>query len=126
MLGGCCVFENQFLYFALNAPISSFRQLVHNYATVYDNQVYSILEIVAVLDQSLVISLIPAMTEALRNSEYKQGLGRNTVQRYVWGSLLLLDDEPQKFAISSQQGIVKLQHTFLSGSFFFYLELTST
>lgn len=71
------------MYLALNALISSFRQFIHDYTTVYDNQVYSILEAVAVLDQSLVISLIPAMTEALRNSEYKQGLGKNTVQRYV-------------------------------------------
>ncbi|KAM6460680.1 protein MMS22-like isoform 2-T2 [Liasis olivaceus] len=62
--------------------ISVFRQFIQDYTTVYDNQVYSILETVTVLDQSLVICLIPAMTEALKNSEYKQGLGRNTLQRF--------------------------------------------
>uniref|UniRef100_A0A8C6VGG4 Protein MMS22-like n=1 Tax=Naja naja TaxID=35670 RepID=A0A8C6VGG4_NAJNA len=61
--------------------ISVFRQFIQDYTTVYGHQVYSILETVAVLSQSLVICLIPAMTEALRNSEYKQGLGRNTLQR---------------------------------------------
>ncbi|XP_032999353.1 protein MMS22-like [Lacerta agilis] len=69
---------------------SVFRQFIQDYTTVYDNQVYSILEAVAVLDQSLVISLIPAMTEALRNSEYKQGLGRNAVQREAYKRLLSL------------------------------------
>ncbi|XP_015673226.1 protein MMS22-like [Protobothrops mucrosquamatus] len=68
--------------------ISVFRQFIQDYTTVYDNQVYSILETVAVLDQSLVIHLIPAMTEALRNSEYKQGLGRNTLQREAYKRLL--------------------------------------
>ncbi|XP_062980932.1 protein MMS22-like [Elgaria multicarinata webbii] len=67
---------------------SVFRQFIQDYTTVYDNQVYSILEAVAALDQSLVINLIPAMTEALRNSEYKQGLGRNTVQREAYKRLL--------------------------------------
>ncbi|XP_042326263.1 protein MMS22-like [Sceloporus undulatus] len=67
---------------------SVFRQFIQDYTTVYGNQVYSILEAVAVLDQPLVISLIPAMTEALRNSEYKQGLGRNTVQREAYKRLL--------------------------------------
>uniref|UniRef100_A0A670II59 Protein MMS22-like n=1 Tax=Podarcis muralis TaxID=64176 RepID=A0A670II59_PODMU len=86
--------------------ISVFRQFIQDYTTVYDNQVYSILEAVAVLDQSLVISLIPAMTEALRNSEYKQGLGRNAVQRYVWGLRLLLGAE-QKFTLSTK-GLFKL------------------
>ncbi|KAF7254531.1 Protein MMS22-like [Varanus komodoensis] len=68
--------------------ISVFRQFIQDYTTVYDNQVYSILEAVAALDQSLVISLIPAMTEALRNSEYEQGLGRNAVQREAYKRLL--------------------------------------
>ncbi|KAH0622163.1 hypothetical protein JD844_024219 [Phrynosoma platyrhinos] len=67
---------------------SVFRQFIQDYTTVYGNQVYSILEAVAVLDQPLVISLIPALTEALRNSEYKQGLGRNTVQREAYKRLL--------------------------------------
>ncbi|KAJ6660220.1 hypothetical protein lerEdw1_017920 [Lerista edwardsae] len=83
---------------------SMFRQFIRDYTTVYDNQVYSILEAVAVLDQSLVISLIPAMTEALRNSEYKQGLGRNTVQREAYKRLL------SQLAEAGQAEILQLEN----------------
>ncbi|XP_053143556.1 protein MMS22-like isoform X2 [Hemicordylus capensis] len=83
---------------------SVFRQFIQDYTTVYDNQVYSILEAVAVLDQSLVISLIPAMTEALRNSEYKQGLGRNTVQREGYKRLL------SQLTEAGQMEILKLEN----------------
>uniref|UniRef100_A0A8D0HB23 Protein MMS22-like n=1 Tax=Sphenodon punctatus TaxID=8508 RepID=A0A8D0HB23_SPHPU len=62
---------------------SVFRQFIQDYARVYDLQVYSILELVAVLGQPLVISLIPTITQSLKDSEHKQGLGRNTAQRYV-------------------------------------------
>ncbi|XP_077159847.1 protein MMS22-like isoform X2 [Paroedura picta] len=81
---------------------SMFRQFIKDYTTVYDNQVYSILEAVAVLDQPLVINLIPAMTEALRNSEYKQGLGRNIVQREAYKRLL------SQLAEAGQAEILKL------------------
>ncbi|XP_058030990.1 protein MMS22-like isoform X2 [Ahaetulla prasina] len=84
--------------------ISVFRQFIQDYTTVYDNQVYSILETVAILDQSLVISLIPAMTEALRNSEYKQGFGRNTLQREAYKRLLSHLTEP------GQMEILKLEN----------------
>uniref|UniRef100_UPI00253FA919 protein MMS22-like n=1 Tax=Euleptes europaea TaxID=460621 RepID=UPI00253FA919 len=83
---------------------SMFRQFIQDYTTVYDNQVYSILEAVAVLDQSLVISLIPAMTEALRNSEYKQGLGRNIMQREAYKRLL------SQLAEAGQLEIQKLEN----------------
>ncbi|XP_054852616.1 protein MMS22-like [Eublepharis macularius] len=83
---------------------SMFRQFIQDYTTVYDNQVYSILEAVAVLDQSLVISLIPGMTEALRNSEYKQGLGRNTMQREAYKRLL------SQLAEAGQAEILKLEN----------------
>lgn len=60
---------------------------------MYDHRVYSILEAVAVLDQTLVTSLIPTMTQALKDSEYKQGLGRNAAQRFVFCLMLLFDNE---------------------------------
>ncbi|XP_034264928.1 protein MMS22-like isoform X1 [Pantherophis guttatus] len=84
--------------------ISVFRQFIQDYTTVYDNQVYSILETVAILDQSLVVCLIPVMSEALRNSEHKQGLGRNTLQREAYKRLLSHLTEP------GQMEILKLEN----------------
>lgn len=49
----------------------------------YNNQIYSILETVAALDQQVVIHLIPTLTQTLKDSEQKWGLGRNMTQRYV-------------------------------------------
>ncbi|XP_061479375.1 protein MMS22-like [Rhineura floridana] len=83
---------------------SVFRQFIQDYTTVYDNQVYSILEAVAVLDQSLVISLIPATTGALRNSECKQGFGRNAMQREAYKRLL------SQLAEAGQTEILKLEN----------------
>nr|XP_025038081.1 protein MMS22-like isoform X2 [Pelodiscus sinensis] len=65
-----------------------FRQFIQDYTALYDHQVYSILEVVAVLDQPLVISLIPTITQSLKDSEHKQGLGRNTAQREAYKRLL--------------------------------------
>lgn len=48
---------------------------------VYDRQVYSVLETVAVLDPSVVQSLIPNLSVSLRNTEHKRGLGRNIALR---------------------------------------------
>ncbi|KAL8186284.1 UNVERIFIED_CONTAM: Protein MMS22-like [Gekko kuhli] len=83
---------------------SVFRRFIQDYTTVYDNQVYSVLEAVAALDQPLVINLIPAMTEALRSSEYKQGLGRNIVQREAYKRLL------SQLAEAGQAEILKLEN----------------
>ncbi|KAL2306637.1 hypothetical protein Nmel_004566, partial [Mimus melanotis] len=60
---------------------SVFRQFIQDYTAVYDHRVFSILETVAVLDQTLVTSLIPTITQSLKDSEHKQGLGRNAAQR---------------------------------------------
>ncbi|NXX92775.1 MMS22 protein, partial [Centropus bengalensis] len=60
---------------------SVFRQFIQDYTAVYDHRVCSILETVAVLDQPLVTSLIPTITQSLKDSEHKQGLGRNAAQR---------------------------------------------
>lgn len=48
---------------------------------VYDRQVYSVLETVAVLDASVVQALIPNLSVSLRNTEHKRGLGRNIALR---------------------------------------------
>lgn len=50
----------------------------------YDYQIYSILETVAALDQQVVIHLLSTLTQSLKDSERKWGLGRNIAQRYIW------------------------------------------
>nr|XP_014345731.1 PREDICTED: protein MMS22-like [Latimeria chalumnae] len=67
---------------------SILRQFIQEHIMIYDHQVYHVLEKVAVLDQALVIGLIPTVTQALKDSEYKQGLGRNSGQRDAYGRLL--------------------------------------
>ncbi|XP_074846957.1 protein MMS22-like [Carettochelys insculpta] len=81
-----------------------FRQFIQNYTTLYDHQVYSILEVVAVLDQPLVISLIPTITQSLKDSEHKQGLGRNTAQREAYKRLL------SHLTAAGQNEILKLEN----------------
>lgn len=48
---------------------------------VYDRQVYSVLETVALLDPSVVQALIPNLSLSLRNTEHKRGLGKNIALR---------------------------------------------
>lgn len=69
------------------------RQFIQDYTAVYDHRVFSILETVAVLDQTLVTSLIPTITQSLKDSEHKQGLGRNAAQRFDFYLILFLDNE---------------------------------
>lgn len=47
----------------------------------YDYQIYGILETVAALDQQVVINLLSTLTQSLKDSERKWGLGRNIAQR---------------------------------------------
>lgn len=61
----------------LDAP----RSFVEENEGVYDRQVFSVLETVAVLDPSVVQALIPNLSLSLRNTEYKRGLGKNTALR---------------------------------------------
>lgn len=61
----------------LNAP----RSFAEENEGVYDRQVYSVLETVAVLDPSVVQALIPDMSVSLRNTEHKRGLGKNIALR---------------------------------------------
>uniref|UniRef100_A0A8C5NW92 Protein MMS22-like n=1 Tax=Jaculus jaculus TaxID=51337 RepID=A0A8C5NW92_JACJA len=67
---------------------SLFRQLIQDYGMRYSYQVYSILETVATLDQQIVIHLIPTLTQSLKDSELKWGLGRNIAQRDAYSKLL--------------------------------------
>ncbi|XP_072498988.1 protein MMS22-like isoform X3 [Notamacropus eugenii] len=73
---------------------SVFRQFVQDYSMIYEQQVYNILEIVAELDQQIVTSLIPTLTQCLKDSELKQGLGRNTAQREAYSRLLSFLGQP--------------------------------
>ncbi|XP_033873694.3 protein MMS22-like [Acipenser ruthenus] len=75
---------------------SVLRQFVEEHMGVYDLQVYNVLEIVAVLEQSIVIGLIPTTSRCLRDTEHKRGLGKNTSQRNAYKRLLShLADEGQ-------------------------------
>ncbi|XP_064342898.1 protein MMS22-like isoform X2 [Camelus dromedarius] len=67
---------------------SVFRQFIQDYGMRYDYQIYSILEIVVALDQQVVIHLISTLTQSLKNSERKWGLGRNIAQREAYSKLL--------------------------------------
>ncbi|XP_070274149.1 protein MMS22-like [Myotis yumanensis] len=69
----------------LTAVLSHFIQ---DYGMRYENQIYSILETVAALDQQVVIHLIPTLTQTLKDSEQKWGLGRNMTQRKAYSKLL--------------------------------------
>uniref|UniRef100_U3F0B9 Protein MMS22-like n=1 Tax=Callithrix jacchus TaxID=9483 RepID=U3F0B9_CALJA len=67
---------------------SVFRQFIQDYDTRYCYQVYSILETVATLDKQVVIHLISTLTQSLKDSEQKWGLGRNIAQREAYSKLL--------------------------------------
>nr|XP_023399423.1 LOW QUALITY PROTEIN: protein MMS22-like [Loxodonta africana] len=67
---------------------SVLRQFIQDYGTTYSYQVYSILETVATLDQQVVIHLISTLTQSLKDSELKCGLGRNSAQREAYSKLL--------------------------------------
>ncbi|XP_028636476.1 protein MMS22-like [Grammomys surdaster] len=67
---------------------SLFRQFIQDYGMQYSYQVYSILETVATLSQHVVIQLIPTLTQSLKDSELKWGLGRNIAQREAYSKLL--------------------------------------
>ncbi|KAJ8411514.1 hypothetical protein AAFF_G00163220 [Aldrovandia affinis] len=57
-------------------------------AGVYDQQVYSVLETVAILDQAAVSILIPVLSMSLRSTETKRGQGINTTLRNAYRKLL--------------------------------------
>ncbi|XP_004710990.1 protein MMS22-like [Echinops telfairi] len=67
---------------------SVFRQFIQDFSMRYSYQVYNILETVAALDQQVVIRLVSTLTQSLKDSELKCGLGRNIAQREAYGKLL--------------------------------------
>ncbi|KAM8954199.1 protein MMS22-like [Pelodytes ibericus] len=68
--------------------ISILRRFIQDNSVMYDHQIYSILVTISVLNQNLVISLIPTITQSLKESEHKRGLGRNASSREAYRRLL--------------------------------------
>ncbi|XP_068178886.1 protein MMS22-like [Antennarius striatus] len=81
--------------------ISVLQSLVEESAGVYDRQVYSVLETVAVLDPSVVQALIPKLSLSLRNTEHKRGVGKNIALRSSYKKVLRLLGESGEAEISS-------------------------
>ncbi|KAM6910134.1 protein MMS22-like [Xenentodon cancila] len=76
--------------------ITVLRSFAQENEGVYDRQVYSVLETVAVLDPAVVQALIPNLSLSLKNSEHKRGLGKNIALRSTYTKLLrLLGDSGQ-------------------------------
>ncbi|XP_051016856.1 protein MMS22-like [Acomys russatus] len=67
---------------------SLFRQFIQDYGMQYSYHIYSILETAATLNHHVVIQLIPTLTQSLKDSELKWGLGRNIAQREAYSKLL--------------------------------------
>ncbi|XP_067839942.1 protein MMS22-like [Heptranchias perlo] len=82
---------------------SVLRQFIQEYIGIYDHQVYNIIEMVTVLNQELVIGLIPTLSQTLKDTEHKRGLGRNNSQRESYRRLLVLLGE------EGQAEIIKLE-----------------
>ncbi|XP_034729910.1 protein MMS22-like [Etheostoma cragini] len=81
--------------------ITVLRSFVEENEGVYDRQVYSVLETVAVLDPPVVQVLIPNLSVSLRNTEHKRGLGRNIALRNAYRKLLGLLGESGQAEITS-------------------------
>ncbi|XP_063773088.1 protein MMS22-like isoform X2 [Pseudophryne corroboree] len=67
---------------------SILRQFIQENSGVYDHQIFAILETLAIIDQSLVVNLIPTISHSLKESEHKRGLGRNAASREAYRRLL--------------------------------------
>ncbi|KAM9852296.1 protein MMS22-like [Aulostomus maculatus] len=81
--------------------ITVLRSFVEENEGVYDRQVYGVLETVAVLNPPVAQALVPNLSLALRNTEHKRGLGKNTVLRSAYKKLLCLLGESGQAEISS-------------------------
>ncbi|XP_008277383.1 protein MMS22-like [Stegastes partitus] len=84
--------------------ITVLRSFVEENEGVYDRQVYSVLEMVAVLDPTVVQALIPNMSLSLRNTEHKRGVGKNIALRSAYTKLLCLLGESGQAEITSLEG----------------------
>lgn len=84
--------------------VTVLQSFVEENEGLYDKQVYSVLETIAVLDSRVVQVLIPVLSLSLRNTEHKRGLGKNTTLRNAYRNLLtLLGDGGQAEIISLEQ-----------------------
>ncbi|XP_037129623.1 protein MMS22-like [Syngnathus acus] len=81
--------------------ISVLKSFVSENEQVYDRQIYTVLETVAVLDPPVVEALIPTLSLTLRNNEHKRGLGKNATLRSAYTKLLCLLGESGQAEISS-------------------------
>ncbi|XP_018538170.1 protein MMS22-like [Lates calcarifer] len=81
--------------------ITVLRSFVEENEGVYDRQVYTVLETVAVLDPSVVQALIPNLSLSLRNTEHKRGLGKNIALRSAYRKLLCLLGESGQAELTS-------------------------
>ncbi|KAF7692774.1 protein MMS22-like [Silurus meridionalis] len=70
--------------------IAVLRTFVEENEGIYEQQMYSALETVAVLCPSAVSPLIPVLSQSLRNTEQKRGIGKNTSLRNAYRTLLAL------------------------------------
>ncbi|XP_038655473.1 protein MMS22-like [Scyliorhinus canicula] len=69
---------------------SVLRHFIQEYIGIYDHQVYNLMELIAGLNRDLVIGLIPTLSQMLKDTEHKRGLGRNNSQRESYRRLLIL------------------------------------
>ncbi|XP_062843616.1 protein MMS22-like [Trichomycterus rosablanca] len=84
--------------------IISLRTFVEENEGVYEVQMYSVLETVAVLSPPAVAALVPVLSLSLRNTEQKRGLGRNSALRNGYRTLLaLLGDAGQAEMVHLEQ-----------------------
>uniref|UniRef100_A0A674NIX5 Protein MMS22-like n=1 Tax=Takifugu rubripes TaxID=31033 RepID=A0A674NIX5_TAKRU len=81
--------------------LSVFHSFVKENEGVYERQVYSVLETVAVLDPALVQALVPNLSLSLRHTEHKRGLGKNIALRSAYKKLLNLLGECGQAEITS-------------------------
>ncbi|XP_056902333.1 protein MMS22-like [Takifugu flavidus] len=81
--------------------LSVFQSFVKENEGVYERQVYSVLETVAVLDPALVQALVPNLSLSLRHTEHKRGLGKNIALRSAYKKLLNLLGECGQAEITS-------------------------
>ncbi|XP_053315847.1 protein MMS22-like [Spea bombifrons] len=68
--------------------VSVLSAFIQENIVLYDHQIFGILETLSVLDQHLVINLIPTVTQTLKDAEHRRGLGRNASSREAYRRLL--------------------------------------
>ncbi|KAM5164087.1 protein MMS22-like [Mantella aurantiaca] len=73
---------------AVSYVLCILRQFIEEYLWIYDHQIFGILETLSILDQSLVVDLIPAISESLKAAEHRRGQGRNSASREAYNRLL--------------------------------------